>query len=181
MAHTRIREPGGRAYRLQCALAILGALMLLLGGVVIIISSIYTSSYLKEQRLFIGSESTTTDCRGIVTLNSDDGAFVYDIKYATSIGAPVSVFLMGPIDIDTKTGPVFVPLCGTPSLVACDLSVANTVAGTVSTISPSGTGATAYVADVRANPTLYFFQVNNATHSTGSGACRSNLVALSGA
>lgn len=136
-----------------------------------------------EQVYLVGSQTLAPLVSGYLTTDSETDRVTYKLRYASAVGVPLSVVLVGPLDVDTQTGPIFFGLCGCPPSVmcgaetpACDTSVPNVLEGSLSQIQPGGISLLDPIRELRANRMDYELRVYNATYATGFGAFRSKLV-----
>lgn len=103
--------------------------------------------------------------QGLLSVNSDDDRLSYFIEYNTDIGLVTNVFVMGPVDVITETGPIFIPLCGTSSSLSCDLSVGGQLDDSVLKLNPGALALGPHLAELRKNLFKYQFVLENATES----------------
>jgi hypothetical protein len=133
--------------------------VLLLAAVAFTICSMFVaSSLLANQRYYLSNADGTV----LGLLQADDSSmFVkYDIMYESSLGTVTAVGIYGAI---TGSGPpsatadIAIPLCGLPSLVACNTTA---LAGTVYSIEPDQTALGPVVGTMRTNPTRYYLLIS---------------------
>ena len=160
----------------------LSCLAVLAGVVSVVLAAIFTNNAGVTQTYLIGSHELNPLVSGVLTTNSETDKVTYTLQYASSIVPILSVAIVGPIDIDTSTGPIFFGLCGCPPSVVCgastpvcDLSLPQHLSGSISQIQPGGISLLDPIRELRANRMQYELRVFTAANSTGYGAFRSKL------
>lgn len=101
--------------------------------------------------------------QGLLSVNSDDERLSYFIEYNTDVGLITNVFVKGPINVGTGSGPIFIPLCGTSSSLSCDLDVGGQLDDSVLKLNPGATAIGPHLAELRKNLFRYRFRLENAT------------------
>lgn len=84
-----------------------------------------------------------------------------------------------------QLGPVYIALCGSPNLGACDTStVPGEITGTVTTIydgvAPEATDVRTAVEQLRREPYLYFIEVLTNAKPTSPGSARAAILGTCG-
>lgn len=149
----------------------------------VIFAVIFANNVGVEQVYLIGAGEENPQITGYFTTNSETDKVVYKLRYATALAPILSIALVGPIDVNTNTGPIFFGLCGCPPGIvcgaetpACDLSTPNLVQGSFSQIQPGGLSLMDPIRELRANRMDYELRVFNAATPSGLGAFRSKLI-----
>lgn len=147
----------------------------IIGGVIAaILAAVFANNVGATQTYLIGSSEVNTDVRGLLVTDTNDDIITYDLQYKASLGVIIGVAIVGPIDINTGNGPIFVQLCGSPA-AACDLTLPGHLTGKLSQIEPGGLSLMEPIRDLRANRMDYELRVFTATAMTGLGAFQSTL------
>lgn len=161
---------------------ILGGIAIVAALTGVILSVIFANNAGVVQTYLVGSAMLDSPMNGHVRSNSENDEISYKLRYSSALGLISSVALVGPIDIETGTGPIFFGLCGCPPSVmcgsetpACDLSTPNLLEGSFTQIQPGGISLMDPIRELRANRADYELRVFNATYPAGTGAFRSKL------
>ena len=131
----------------------------LAGVVCAIFAAIFANNVGVKQTYLIGVTNGPPLMRGILVTDSESDSISYDLKYHNTLAPIMSLALVGPIDINTGDGPVFIALCGLPSLIVCDTTIPNTLSGSIRETSPGGDSLRVKIQDLRANRMDYEFRV----------------------
>ena len=110
--------------------------------------------------------------RGQLKMNQNqkrvEWTFVYD-----RLDTVISIYVMGPIgQTSTETGPVKLALCGQPSSLSCDLSVAHRTSGEIMQKEPGHDTLRETITTIRKEPAFYKLCVKT---TSGALVC-SNLI-----
>lgn len=163
---------------------VLTVLAVVAGVVSAIFAAIFANNVGVRQTYLIGSADPTglPDMRGVLVTDSESDKVEYDLVYKASLAPILSIALVGPLNVDTGTGPIFFGLCGCPpGLVcgaetpACDTSTPQILKGSISQIQPGALSLREPIRDLRSNRMDYEFRVFNAASPSGMGAYQSKL------
>lgn len=161
---------------------ILSGIAITAAVVAVIFATIFANNVGSTQTYLIGSRDDLPLLRGVMTTVSDSDTVTYDFEYQSTIGTITSVALVGPLDVDTGTGPIFFGLCGCPPSLSCgidtpvcDFTLPQKLSGSFTQIHPGGTSLMEPIRDLRANRMDYELRVFTAGNPTGFGAYRSKL------
>ena len=144
-------------------MSVLAAISLILVAVVAIVAMVIVANGNAYQRNSLLSDMFS----GSFILNSNDRTVEWDIQHSIDMGDPVQTLqIMGPIPAGQTDGPLFLPLCGVPSTLACDTSVPFVLQDKL-TEQSTGYGLKNIIRDIRAAPTRYYFQVGTVSNATG--------------
>lgn len=163
---------------------ILTVLAVVAGVVSAIFAAIFANNVGVRQTYLIGSADATglPDMRGIIVTDSENDVVEYDLVYKATLGPILSIAIVGPLNVDTGTGPIFFGLCGCPpGLVcgaetpACDTSTPQILNGRINQIQPGALSLRDPIRNLRAHRMDYEFRVFNAAFPTGMGAYQSKL------
>jgi len=163
---------------------VLTVLAVIAGVTSAIFAAVFANHVGVRQTYLVGSADPTglPAIRGVLVTDSENDTVEYDLIYKASLAPILSIVLVGPIDIDTGTGPIFFGLCGCPPGVvcgaetpACDVSTPQELKGIIKQIQPGALSLREPIRDLRANRMNYEFRVFNAAFPTGMGAYQSKL------
>ena len=135
--------------------AVLALLVILVGIIVCIAVVFVTANVTSLQRLCLYSEGQGS---GMLSLHSSDQTMEYTISYSNLTSVPVAVYINGPIVIGTNDGPLDIALCGTPSLIGCNVAVPGYLYGKLN--SYQGLSLKTYIDPIRAIPSFYYVLVH---------------------
>lgn len=146
----------------QCVkftLAILAALTVIAVAGIAIASLIVPSNVLAQQCYVI--RTVSGDMLGYILLDSSELQITWELQY-TGYGQANTLYILGPIPPGTtSTTNIQLPLCGSPSSLACDNTVPNVLNQQITNI--DGYSLKPYIQAIRNNPALFTLQLNNAT------------------
>ena len=131
-----------------------------------IAAAVFANNVGVKQTYLVGSTEVDPLVRGLVVTDSGSDEISYDLAYKDSIAPIYSIAIVGPLNINTNDGPIHVALCGAPSLVACDISVPNTLQGSIRMTSPAGGSLRVKISDLRTNRMDYEFRVFSPLNAT---------------
>ena len=144
-------------------MAVLAAISLVLVAVVAIVAIVIVANGNAYQRYCILDETYL----GSVLLNSNNREIEWDLQYTIPLNDPVlTVHIFGPIPPGLTDAPLFIPLCGVPSTLACDTSVPAVLKGKL-TEHYSGSGLKTIIREIRAAPTRDYLEIGTAMNNTG--------------
>jgi len=93
--------------------------------------------------------------RGQLYMNQNQKHVKWDLLY-DRLTAITALYVMGPIgQTSSETGPIALPLCGSPSSLACDLSVPHKVTGEITHQSPGNQSLRDVITKIREAPAFY--------------------------
>lgn len=145
--------------RTNTVLAIFAALVIIAVGGVAIAAIVVKAEEGSLQRFCFSDE--TTKFLGSVSLQTNQREIQWKFQFDPAELGPVSAIqIKGPVPPGSVEGPLYVALCGTPSLIACDTSVVGESSGTLTRTSPEGYFLTAYIHAIRAAPWTYYVEIN---------------------
>lgn len=154
-----IKRPPG--FYLRAVLAIFAALVVIAIAISAIIAMVFASNADAQHRYCVESP----DLLGAITTNINDRDIAWDIQYANTAGIVSSLYIMGPIPFGLADGPLFLPLCGSPSSLACDLTTSNRLNDRIQELNPGGIGLKSKIVDIRKQPWRYYLQLNGSTRT----------------
>lgn len=97
--------------------------------------------------------------------NGDGNSIEYRLRYNVSEVAPVTaLYIRGPMDVGSWTGPIAGVLCGAPLGVACSISVAGETSGLVrhtiqNGVAINGVDVRTVTQPFRRDPELYYLEI----------------------
>jgi len=161
------------------------ALVAILVTVLTIISIVVTSDQNSLQRYAIkatGDQRVNTtspaELTGALSLKSNEKEIEWDMQYIDLSGPPTELQIRGPRLPGSRTGPLALALCGLPSSLACDTSVASVLKGTIDQTGAGAQPLRPIIQTIRSEPWRYYFQVNTAAYPDGEIA--GDLSSISG-
>lgn len=157
------KHPPG--YYLRVVLGIFAALVVVAIAVSAIIAMVYSSNANATQRYCVESDSFL----GAITTDINDRDIAWNLQYANDMGTIESLYIMGPIPNGLSDGPIYVALCGSPSELACDLTVSNELKGRIEELNPGGIGLKKFIHAIRQEPWRYYIQLTGSTKVTRDG------------
>lgn len=98
---------------------------------------------------------------GTLVLDFGSKKIVWDQQYMGLGSLPVGLAIHGPIPAGLKFAPVAVVLCGVPSSLVCDTSVADVLTGEIIETHTGGS-IKPVIQGIMVNPRLYYLQFNTA-------------------
>lgn len=140
---------------LKIFLGVLTGIVVLCVTGVTIAALIVNSNYLVIQKDCVANENFL----GFITTNKNGPSFEWDLQYL--IGTPTvnTIHIMGPILPGYNTSStIFIALCGTPSSLACDLSIASVIKGSVNEY--NGQGVNILINTFREKRNAYYVLIN---------------------
>jgi hypothetical protein len=168
------------------ALGVFAAIIALAISVTVGISVLVTSTSDAYQRYAIEALASRAGSNGTgimigsVVVQSSDRTIAWNLDYTTDVNAILALYIMGPIPVGQTDAPLALSLCGSPSSLACDLTVAGHLEGLITQLDPGGTPLKPYINAIRATPWRYYLQVNTGTNPSGNGELRAPLGILGG-
>jgi len=114
----------------------------------------------------------------MISLRSNEREIEWDIQYKDFTGLPVGVHIHGPTPPGLDFGPLAIALCGTPSTLACDTSVAGKLTGKITQVSPGGGPLKPVIQAIRDEPCRYAVRIK--TSAFLNGEVRLRLCSLCG-
>lgn len=142
-------------YCLKMTIGFLMAIVVAAVAGVAIAALVVNANYLVIQRNCVSNDNFL----GFITTDKNGPSFVWDLQF--TIGTPTinTIHIMGPILPGyNSSGTLFIALCGTPSTLACDLSVPFQVKGSVNEY--NGAGVNTLINTFREKPNAYYVLVN---------------------
>lgn len=146
-----------RTFCLRVVLGIFTALVVIGVAIVAIIAIVYSSNANAVQRYCIQANGTVF---GNVRTDVNDRDIQWKVQYTPDMGTVTSLHIMGPIPLGVTDGPLDFALCGSPSSLACDLTVPNYTEGHIYELNPGGTSLKALIQAIRNEPWRYYLQIN---------------------
>jgi hypothetical protein len=153
--YTRKTPTTDNAYCLKIFIGVLMVLVVLAVCGVAIAALVINANYLVIQRNCVSNESFL----GFITTDKNGPSFEWDLQF--TIGTPTvnTIHIMGPILPGYNTSStLFIALCGTPSTLACDLSITFQIKGSVNEY--NGAGVNTLINTFREKPNAYYVLVN---------------------
>lgn len=151
-----------RTFCLRVVLGIFTALVVIAVAIVAIVAIVYSSNANAVQRYCVQANGNVF---GYVQTDVNDRDIEWKLQYTPDMGTVVSLHVMGPIPLGLTDGPLDFALCGSPSSLACDLTVPNYTEGHITELNPGGTSLKSLIQAIRNEPWRYYLQINR-----GAGA-----------
>jgi hypothetical protein len=136
-------------------------------AIVAIFAIVYTSNAAGVRTYCL----TENDSAGYIRFNQNDRTIAWYVQYPTIVGTPTNLYIKGPILPGATTAALYFSICGSPSSLACDLSVPGVLSGTILELNPGGSPLKPYIEQVNSNPSLYYATSNNVTLGRLSSLC----------
>lgn len=111
--------------------------------------------------------TSTGEMIGAISLMSNERKVGWELQYGGLANAPVELQIRGPRLPGMPTGPLALALCGVPSTLACDTSVAGVLEGVIDQTGAGGQPLKPIIQAIRDQPWRYYVQANTATFPGG--------------
>ena len=96
---------------------------------------------------------------GAYSLDSNDRSMSWEFQYlSASINPVTSIHIKGPIPTGSTDGPLTVSLCGVPSTLVCDISVAGELSGIIYQTNPGEVSLKETINEIRGTPWRYYIE-----------------------
>lgn len=162
-----------KRYRpLEVILGVLTALVVLTVVAQSIVSTIIVSNQNALQRycgiadgVLMGSGSPGT-ANAMIRVNSNERKVGWDIQYKDLQGVVTGLAIHGPVPYGLSEGPSALVLCGSPSTLACDLTVAGHLYGELNPQN-SGDPLKPIIQAIRSEPWRYALRIKTSAHPDG--------------
>lgn len=157
---------------LSTTLAILTSLVVFAVVALSIVSMIVVSDQNSLQR-FCGEATAAKDVEtngtaiAMISLKSNEREIGWEIQYKDLLGMPIGVHIHGPTPAGLDSGPLFVALCGTPSTLACDTSVAGVLTGLITQTGTGGDPLKPIIQAIRKEPCRFEFRLKSSAFPNG--------------
>jgi hypothetical protein len=149
-------------------LAIFASLLVLALSGVNIAMIVMSSEQNSLQRYCVNMEEKVV---GVLPIRTNEKEIAWDLQYKDLVGVVIGLAIHGPIQPGQSDGPLAVALCGLDTTLACDLSVANVLTGTI-----DETGSyfplQPIIQAFRLNPTQYKIKTKTSANMTGEVEAR---------
>lgn len=138
---------------------IITVIAVLLAGAVCISAIVIQANSMAVARYTIQctSDNITGVAFGMTWFDSSSNFIQWDIRYTNIMNNVLAIYINGPIPVALNTGPLFIPLCGTPSSLACDTSIPGLLQGKINMAGNSGLGP--QITTIRDFPILYYYEI----------------------
>ena len=149
---------------------IVSVLVALCAGAVCIAAIIIQANSMAVQRYTLvyctSPTNVTSVTTGKMTFDSSGNSIEWEIGYTNVADNPLAIYINGPVPFGQPVGPFDLALCGTPSDLACDISIPGYLHGKIYTYQSIGLGPS--ITAIRDFPILYYVEV---IFNTGSVHC----------
>jgi hypothetical protein len=124
---------------------------------VAIAALVVNANYLIIQRNCVSDSNATIF--GLISTDTNGPSFDWDLQYLSSVSPINTVQIRGPIPAGQLTSStILIALCGTPSTLACDVSIPNILKGSVKEY--NGAGVKTLIQSFREKPNAYYVLIN---------------------
>lgn len=126
---------------------------------VAIAALVVNANYLIVQRNCVSSSDVNGTFTGLISTDTNGPSFDWDLQYL--IGSPTTntIHIYGPIPAGQSTSStLLIALCGTPSTLACDVSIPSVLKGSVKEY--NGVGVKTMIQSFRERPNAYYVLIN---------------------
>jgi len=156
------------------------ALVVMIFGAVVIVAIVLASQQASLQRFcFVATGGVSVgELDGALSLKTNEKRIEWKTQYKNLAGIPIGLGIYGPVQPGQTDGPLAVALCGTPSSLACDTSIANVLADEIGQTGTGGQPLQTLIYAIRADPWQYYIQLNTAAFPAGE--VRATLNSLCG-
>jgi len=155
-------------------LQILTALVAITVATAAIIGIIFSSEQNSLQRFCLTATGTQEvnstsagEMIGAISLMTNERMVGWEFQYGDFSGIPIELQIRGPKLPGHKTGPLALALCGVPSSLACDTSVAGQLQGLIDQTGAGGQPLKPTIQAIRDQPWRYYVQVNTGAYPMG--------------
>lgn len=150
-----------RGFCLRVVLAIFTIIVVIAVAVVAIVGIFNSSNASAIQRYCFSGN----DVFGSVLTDVNDRTIAWNIQYTPALGTVTSLHILGPTPLGLTEGDLNFALCGSPSTVACDLTMPNQVKDEIKELSPGGSSLKPKIQAIRKEPWRFKLRINR-----GAGA-----------
>ncbi len=95
--------------------------------------------------------------RGMMWFDSSANSIQWDLRHTNTMDVALAVYINGPIPIGLNDAPLFLPLCGTPSSLACDITIPGFLKDIIYTQGTTGIGP--QITTIRDFPNVYYVEI----------------------
>jgi hypothetical protein len=103
------------------------------------------------------SSNLTATAKGMTWFDSSSNTIEWNLRYTNTGDNVLAVYINGPTPVGLTTGDLFIALCGSPSDLACDVSIAGLLHQKIYTSQNTGLGP--QITTIRDFPILYYYQI----------------------
>ncbi|MDB9801161.1 hypothetical protein OAB94_02165 [Flavobacteriaceae bacterium] len=158
---------------LKYTLVAFSILVAILAAITAIISVVVTADQNSLQRFCVVVTATKLNTSsnghmiGAVSLKSSESKIGWKLQYNDFSGIPIGVSIHGPVQPGLSVAQIAVALCGTPSSLACDTSVAGQLNGEIGETGTGGGPLKPVIQAIRNEPWKYYLQINTGSFPNG--------------
>jgi hypothetical protein len=152
------QQPCDKIFCLKMTIDCFLVIVVLAVAGVAIAALIVNANYLIVQRNCVSSLVNDT-FTGLISTNTNGPSFDWDLQYLIGVPTINTIHIYGPIPAGQSTSStLLIALCGTPSTLACDVSIPSVLKGSVKEY--NGAGVKTLIQSFRERPNAYYVLIN---------------------
>jgi hypothetical protein len=147
-------------------------------AVVVIVTIVFASQQASLQRFcFVATGGVSPGkLEGAISLKTNPRQIEWKTQYKDLAAFPIALAIHGPVLPNMSDAPLAVALCGTPSSLACDTSIANVLQGEIGETGPGGHPLKTVINAIRSDPWRYYVLLKTATFPAGEVRATLNML-----